>query len=351
MFAYVGCRTTRERNARGEGLNVYRVDAESGAWTHVQLFGPLINPSFLAFDQTHRFLYVVHGDQCEVSAFRKDPHSGELAFINRQGTGGRNPVHLAVDPSNRFLVIPNYGSGSLAVLPINADGSLGELADLVELPGEPGPHRVEQPHARPHFSPFDPKGNFIVVPDKGLDKVFSYRLDGSSGKLIAAEVPFVEARETSGPRHIAFHPSLPMGYVINELDSTVTTYHYDEVTGQLKPLQILSALPPSFTGNSRASEIAIDAVGRFVYASNRGHDSIAIFEVTPVSGLLSFVGTQPTQGKTPRFFALDPSGKFLYVANEDSDTIVAFVIDQSHGTLLPTGQVIETGSPVCIVFS
>lgn len=351
MFAYVGCRTTRERNARGNGINVYRMDGATGAWTHVQLVDNLVNPSFLAFDQTQRYLYTVHGDQSEVSAFHIESGSGELTFLNRQNTGGKNPVHLAFDPSNRFLVIPNYGSGTLALLPRNADGSLGALADLVELPGKPGPHRVEQPHARPHFSPFDPKGRFIVVPDKGLDKVFSYRLDVDAGKLKPAETPSVEARETSGPRHITFHPRLPMAYVINELDSTVATYHYDEASGRLSPRQILSALPASFTGNSRASEIAIDASGRFVYASNRGHDSIALFAVDAASGLLSFVYAEPTQGRTPRFFALDPSGRFLYVANEDSDSIVTFSVDPHSGRLRPTGQMIHTGSPVCIVFS
>lgn len=351
MFAYVGSRTTRERNARGNGINVYRMDGATGEWTHVQLVDNLVNPSFLAFDHTRRYLYTVHGDQSEVSAFRIEAGSGELTFLNRQATGGKNPVHLAFDPSNRFLVVPNYGSGTLALLPRNADGSLGALADLVELPGKPGPHRVEQPHARPHFSPFDPQGRFIVVPDKGLDKVFSYRLDAAAGKLLPAETPFVEARETSGPRHIAFHPHLPMAYVVNELDSTVTAYHYDEVSGRLTPRQILLALPASFTGNSRASEIEVDTVGRFVYASNRGYDSIAVFSVDAASGLLSFVEAEPTQGRTPRFFALDPSGRFLYAANEDSDTIVTFHVDPHSGRLKPTGQVIETGSPVCIVFS
>lgn len=351
MFAYVGCRTTRERNARGEGINVYRVDAERGTWTHVQLLAPLVNPSFLAFDRTQRVLYAVHGDHSEVSAFRRDPLTGRLSFLNRKSTGGRNPVHLAVAPDNRFLVVPNYGSGTLALLPLTADGTLGELSDLVALPGLPGPHRVEQPHARPHFSPFDPKGRFVVVPDKGLDRVFCYRLDGDRGKLLPAAVPYVDTRECAGPRHLAFHPFLAVAYVINELDSSVTTYHYAETDSRLRPRQILSALPASFTGNSRAAGIAVDPAGRFVYASNRGHDSITVFEASPVSGLLAFVASVPTQGRTPRFFTLAPDGRFLYAANEDSDSIVTFAVDARSGGLQPGGEPIVTGSPVCIVFA
>jgi 6-phosphogluconolactonase (cycloisomerase 2 family) len=350
MYAYVGCRTTRERNARGNGINVYRVDPATGDWTHTQLVDGLVNPSFFTFGHNQRFLYSVHGDQSEVSAFGIDPQDGRLMFINKQSTGGKNPVHLTVDASNRFLAIANYGSGSVALLPVRDDGSLGELADLVDVPGKPGPHRAEQPHARPHHIPFDRAGRFLIVPDKGLDKIFTFKLDAERAKLILQDEA-VKTRETAGPRHVDFHPVRPFAYVINELDSTVTTYRYDTEHGSLKPLQILSALPDTFTGDSRASEIAVDPAGRFVYASNRGHDSIAIFSIDQKTGLLSNAGWEPSQGKTPRFFSIDPSSRFLYVANEDSDAIATFRIDPEQGRLMPTGQMIKTGSPVCILFS
>jgi 6-phosphogluconolactonase len=180
-----------------------------------------------------------------------------------------------------------------------------------------------------------------------LDRVFIFRLD--KNRLMPNDPPWVDAREASAPRHIGFHPGKPYAYVINELDSTVTTYRYNAERGELKPCQIVSTLPPTFTGNSRASEIAV--AERFVYGSNRGHDSIAIFLIDQATGMLSSAGWESTQGKTPRFFALDSSGKFLYAANENSDTIVTFRIDQATGKLAPTGQVVKTGSPVCIVFA
>lgn len=349
--AYVGCRTTRERNARGEGINVYRMDAASGDWTHVQLLGGLLNPSFLAFDRRRRFLYAVHGDHSEVSAFRIDGGTGHLSFLNRRPTGGRNPVHLAVDPTNRFLVVANHLTSSVAVLSIDPEeGRIGEIADLVQLTGEIGPHRVEQPFAKPHQVEFDPAGRFILVPDKGLDRVFAFRLDPASGKLAPTEQGSVAAREGSGPRHVALHPSAPCAYVLNELDSTVTACRYDRERGALEPFQVLPALPDSFVGNSRAAEIAISADGHFVHASNRGHDSIAVFAVDAGTGRLAPRQWVPSGGRTPRFFAPDPSGRFLYVANEDSDTVVRFDIAGETGELTLAGEVARTGSPVCIVF-
>jgi 6-phosphogluconolactonase len=265
--------------------------------------------------------------------------------------GGKNPVHLAIDPTGRLLVTANYAAGTVAVLPIDAQGALGPVADSVALPGDPGPHRTEQPSSHPHHVPFDPTGRFVLVPDKGLDQVFVFRLDGALGKLVANDPPGVKTRAGAGPRHIAFHPSLPVAYVINELDSTVTTYRYDAARGALMPQQIVPSLPASFTGNNTGSEIAVAPSGRFVYGSNRGHDSIVAFAVDPTSGWLSPVGWEPTQGKTPRFFALDPAGNFLYAANEASDTIVTFRVDAATGELAPTGQIVKNASPACIVFT
>jgi len=349
FFTYVGCRTTRERNARGDGLNVYRMEAETGHWDHVQLISGVVNPSFLAFDNTLRVLFTVHGDSSDVSAFQIEPATGKLELINRQSTRGRNPVHLAVDPSNRFLVIPNHVTSNIAVLPIAPDGSLSEVCDLVTVTGTVGPHRMEQPFAKPHQTVFDLAGRFVVVPDKGLDRVFSYRFD-PTGRLVPANPPSVACRENAGPRHAVFHPSGTFAYVVNELDSSVTVYRYHDDTGGLEPIQIVPSLPDTFTGNSRAAEIAISADGRFLYVSNRGHESIVAFAVASDSGRLNPVHWAMSEGKTPRFFALDPTGRFAYVANEDSDTIVRFAIDAVTGALQATGDSIHTGSPVCIVF-
>jgi 6-phosphogluconolactonase len=348
--AYVGSRTAKERGARGEGINVYSVNAESGRWTHVQLVSGLLNPSFLAFDRQQKFLFTVHGDSSEISSFKIDDKAGTLTAINQESTQGKNPVHLTIDPTNRFILVANHITSTIAVLPLNSDGSIGKLTDLLPLKGKIGPHRVEQPFAKPHQVQLDPAGRFFAVPDKGLDLTFTFRLDPNHGKLHPSDTPPAQAREGAGPRHITFHPSLPFAYVINELDSTVTACRYDPAHGRLEPFQILSSLPDTFIGNSRASEIEISADGRFVYASNRGYDSIAIFAVDPVTGRMTSVGWQESYGKTPRFFAIDPTQRFIFIANEESDTIVTFKIDRASGTLERTGDVVRTGSPVCIVF-
>jgi 6-phosphogluconolactonase len=350
-FAYVGSRTTRERKARGDGLSVYRVDPKLAAWTPVQVLDDLVNPSFLSFDRQRRFLYAVHGDGSEISAFRIDQKSGELTILNRESTGGKNPVHLCVDPTNRFAVVVNHVTSSLAVLPIEENGALGRMSDLVTLTGKIGPHRVEQPFSKPHQAQYDPTDRFIAVPDKGLDRTFIFRLDAETGKLSAVEGAVAEAREGAGPRHIAFHPSNRFAYIINELDSTVAACRYDAGTGALVTFQILSSLPDSFVMNSRAAEITVPATGRFVYASNRSHDSIAVFAVDGSTGRLTNAGWHLTGGRTPRFFALDPAEDTLFVANEDSDTIVGFRVNASTGSLTLLGTVARTGSPVCILFN
>ena len=348
-FAYVGCYTTKQRNGRGEGISVHRIDPASGAWTQTQLVKTTDNPSWLTFDRQQRVLYSAHGDGEVISAFRVDQATGQLSALGTHDAKGKNGVRLGVDANNKYLICANYGSGTVALLPINADGSLGPVAHLPALPGKPGPHRTEQPNSRPHDVVFDPRERFIVVPDKGLDATFVFSLDAASGKLVPASPPSVASRPGAGPRHASFHPAKPVVYVLNELDSTLTTYRFDSERGALTPLQVITTLPPSFTGHSTTSEIVVAASGRFVYASNRGHDSLAIFAVEG-AGTLSPVGWEPTQGKTPRFFAIEPSGALLYAANMDSDTIVVFRVDAGSGKLTPTGQVIKTGSPSSIVF-
>jgi 6-phosphogluconolactonase (cycloisomerase 2 family) len=195
---------------------------------------------------------------------------------------------------------------------------------------------------------FDPSGQYVLVPDKGLDKIFVFKFE--NGKLIPAKVPYVHARETSGPRHLAFHPTKPWIYVINELDSTVTSYHFDVTTGELKPFQIVSSLADSFTGNSRSSEIEVNCAGTVVYASNRGEDTVAVFSIDGNSGRLSLIQSQFSQGKTPRFFALNPSNQWMYILNEDSDNIVTMKVNSIDGTLRSTEHEVQCGSPVCMVF-
>jgi 6-phosphogluconolactonase (cycloisomerase 2 family) len=349
MFMYVGSFTGKDRG-HGEGLSVYHRSRESDAWTLVQLLRDLADPSFLIIDRAGRHLYSAHADGAQVTAYRIDQTTGRLDVLNQQPAGGRNGVHLAIDATNRFLAVANYATGTLAVLPIKPDGSLAPLSDRATLTGTPGPHRTQQESSHPHHCSFDPSGRFIVVPDKGLDKVFVYRLDTAGGKLMPADPPAVSARAGAAPRHVDFHPRQPYAYVINELDSTITAYHFDPDKGALKPLQILPTTPPSYTGNNSGAEIAVASSGRFVYGSNRGHDSIAIFAIDQDSGTLTPIGWEPTQGRTPRFFGLDPSGTHLYAANQGSDMVVIFRVNQTTGALTATNQIVKVATPTTIVF-
>lgn len=349
QFAYVGSFTSEARKARGEGISVYRVDPDSGRWGRVQALTREINPGFLAVDPKRAVLFAVHADANRVSAFSVNEATGELTLINRQPCGGDNPVHLALDATGRFLVVANYGSGSVAVLPVGPDGSLGSRTDLVTLKGEPGPHRTEQAVPHPHQCPFDPSGRFVVVPDKGLDRLFVFTLETTRGVLVPAEQPSVKVRSGAGPRHIAFNSKLPYAYVINELDSTVSTFRFSD-SGVLDPLQILPSVPAAFTGDNTGAAIDVAPSGTHVYVSNRGHDSIGIFRVDQSTGLLSPIAWEPTTGSTPRFIGLDPTGERLYAANQRADTIVEFAVDQAAGTLRATGRIVVAGTPVCVVW-
>jgi 6-phosphogluconolactonase (cycloisomerase 2 family) len=348
-FVYVGSYTSEGRKARGEGISAYRIDPESGRWARVQALNREVNPSYLAVDPGRPVLYAVHSEANQVSAFAINDTTGELALINRQSCGGDNPVHLALDATGRFLVVANYVSGSVVVLPVNADGSLGGRTDLVTLKGELGPHRTEQSVPHPHQCPFDPTGRIVVVPDKGLDRLFVFTLDTATGRLVPADPPSLKVRSGAGPRHIGFHPTLPYAYLINELDSTVATCRFGG-SGTLEPLQILPSIPATFTGDNTGAAVAVAPSGRFVYVSNRGHDSIGIFRVDEPTGLLSPVAWEPTTGATPRFIGLEPTGERLYAANQRADTIVEFDVDQAGGTLKATGRIVVTGTPVCVVW-
>ena len=349
-YAYVGCYTTAERQGRGDGINVYRVDPATGKWTHIQKLGGLINPSFLILSRDGRCLYSVHGDEAYATSFSLEKETGRLTMMNQAATGGTNGVHLALDRSGKFVVVANYASGTVAVLPVRAGGTLAHQIQLVTLQGEHGPHSKEQTGSHPHHVVFDPSGRFVMVPDKGLDRVFVFHFDEASGRLSPTRQGSVAARAGSGPRHGAFHPTLPVAWVVNELSSSVTTFTWDRDDGSLRPVQILPTLPSNYTGNNTGAEIAFDPQGSMVYTSNRGHDSVAIFKVDARSGVLKEMGWQLTQGKTPRFISLDPGSRFLYAANEQSDSIAAFRVDRARGRLIATGEVIRNASPVTIAF-
>jgi 6-phosphogluconolactonase len=351
-------KTLREEE-NGQGINGHRqahrqADRAQGGAAAFVAAGPAVLRSGHAEVPPHATALVAY-----VGAFTTPNRKGHITALNRQSCGRKNPVHLSIDPTGRWIITADYSAGSVGVVPIEKDGTLGPRSDLVNLRGEPGPDRKEQTSSHPHNAVFDPSGRFIAVPDKGLDRVFVFRLDTANGKLTANDPPFVATRAGTGPRHIAFHPRLPSAYVISELGLSVTTYRFDPQRGGLQPIQIVPSIPPSYTGNNRAAEIAVAPSGRVVYASNRGDDNIAIFAVDRRDGTLTPVGWAPTRAKSPRLFCLDPAAKTLYAANADegfstqqnTDTIVAFRINQANGMLTPTGQIIKTNTPCTIVFA
>lgn len=346
-FAYVGCFTTEKRKARGKGIALFSIDSATGKWTFVEACHAIPNPSYIWLHPTGRSLYSAHGDSSEVCSYARDPQTGKLRLLNKQDTKGDNSSTVEVDASGRWVLL-STGPG-VALFPVNADGSLGPYTELVIPEGEPGPLREEQHGPHPHQATFDRTGKFVVVPDKGLDRIQVFRFDAERGKLASCDI--LPARYGAVPRHIAFHPGRPYAYLVAENDSTVFALHWDTATGKLKPFQRVPTIPDTYVANSMAAEIAIHSSGKFLYASNRGHDSIVSYRVDAESGRIETIGWESTRGKKPRFFALDPSGEHLYAANEDSHTIVEFRIDQATGKLTATGQVIETGSPTCIAFA
>jgi 6-phosphogluconolactonase (cycloisomerase 2 family) len=355
-MAYVGSRTTRERNARGDGISVFAVDAATGRLQLEQVVAGLVNPSYQVLNQRGDRLYTVHGDQTEVSVLAVDAATGHLSVLQTTDCGGRNPVHLALAPGETHLIVSNHLSGHLAVIPLLADGTLDSVSHKVPFPGEPGPHRKEQPFSKPHYNAFSADGRFVLVPDKGLDRVFSIEWNGGQPSLAAAQ-PWYTARECAGPRHLALHPHQPWAYVVNELDSSVAACALDPATGTLTPFQITSTLPDTYAGLSRAAGIQIAADGRHVYASNRGHDSIATFTIDPTTGRLTLIANTASRGRTPRFFTLAPPelrganvGSWMYVLNEDSDTLECWHVDPAAGVPQPTDAILPCGSPVCMVF-
>ena len=310
-----------------------------------------VNPSFVTLGPDGRTLYAVNeitggaGPHGLVSAFAVDPPTGELRYLNEQSTHGLAPCYVSVELEGRFCLVANYETGSLCVLPIRADGSLGEASDVVHFSGS-GPHaeRQEGPHA--HMVLPSPDGSAILAVDLGADRLLAFQLDRQRGALIPADPPWTQMAPGSGPRHLAFHPRRPFAYVINELHSTITVLRSDGLA--MAPVQTISTLPDGFAGQNLGAEIKVAPSGRFVYASNRGHDCIAIYAVDQETGQLALVGHEATRGTGPRDFAIDPTGALLLVANQDTDTVVTFRIDPDAGTLRPTGHVAAVPTPVCL---
>jgi 6-phosphogluconolactonase len=349
-LAFVGAFTTPQRRARGRGIETYRIDSASGVWSPVGNHEGLDNPSFLITNPERRTLYAVHGDRDYATAFAIEPNSGRLRLLGQAATAGMNGVHLSIEPSGRFLIVANFADGSLAVLPIRADGSLADAVDRLEFSGPPGPHRLEQTSSHPHHLVFDPSGRFLLVPDKGLDRVFIVSFDVERGRLSLAPGGHAVMRAGSGPRHIAFHPRAPFAFVVGELDSTVTACRWDAEAGVLTPLSVVSSLPPDFFGANTAAAIVVSPDGASVFSSNRGQDAVVHLCFDARTGRLDVEGWTPSGGASPRFMTLSPDGARLLVANEQGDSIVAFDIAPPNGALVSRVVVLRTPSPASIAF-
>ncbi|MCL5097403.1 MAG: lactonase family protein [Candidatus Omnitrophica bacterium] len=349
-LVYVGTYT----GAKSEGIYVCHFDEKSGSLAAPILAAETANPTFLAVHPNRSFLYAANeiGDfegkkSGAVSAYAIDPETGRLALLSQQPSGGAGPCHLIVDKAGKNVLVANYGGGSVAVLPIQTDGRLGAAATFIQHHGSSvNPQRQEGPHA--HCVTLDQANRFAYVCDLGLDKVMVYRFDPAQGTLVPNQTPWARIQPGSGPRHLAFDPRGRRAYVINEMKSTITVFECRARKGELRELQTISTLPPDFTGNSTTAEIEIHPSGKFLYGSNRGHDSLAIFGIDTRTGKLTALGYQSTKGRTPRNFSFDPTGHFLLAANQDSNNIVVFRVNSSTGQLEPTGQEIEVGAPVCI---
>lgn len=351
-IVYVGTYT----DGKSKGIYRCEFDPATGKLTEPTLAAEMTNPSFLALHPNNRYLYAVgEVDKFEgkssggVAAFAIDPDSGELKRLNQKPSDGAAPCHITVDRKGKNVLIANYSGGNAAVLRIENDGSLGERTAFVQHTGKGAdPARQDAPHA--HCINLDAANRFAVVADLGLDRVFVYRFDPDKGTLEKNEPPSAKIEPKSGPRHFAFHPGGHFAYVINELASTVTAMTYDADKGVLTPIQTISTLPAGHKGENTTAEIVVHPSGKFLYGSNRGHNSIAIFAIDEKTGKLTASGHQGEGIQTPRNFNLDPTGKFMLVANQDGDSILVFRINEGNGALQATGAKVEVGKPVCVEF-
>lgn len=344
-LVYVGTYT----GEKSKGIYAFRMSKE-GKLAPLGLVAETPSPSFLAIHPKRDFLYAANEkNDGSVSAFAIDRATGRLNFLNDQPSHGAGPCHLVVDDSGKTVMVANYGAGSVAAYPIDKDGRLGEATAKIQHQGSSvDPRRQKGPHA--HHITTDPGNRFVLVCDLGLDKVLIYRFDPNKSSLIAKDPAFGALAPGAGPRHLAFHPKGGFAYVNNEMNSTLTAFKYDRKRGALEQLHTVSTLPDNSAVRNSTAEIEVHPSGKFVYVSNRGHDSIAAYSIDQKTGKVAFIEHESTQGRTPRNFAIDPKGEFLLAENQGSDSIVVFRIDPKTGHLTPTGEKAEVGSPVCIKF-
>jgi len=349
---YVGTYT----NTKSQGIYQLELDTVAGSLTAKGLAGATENPSFLAIHPNHRFVYAVNEisnfegrSAGSVTGFSIDPSAGTLAQFSRQSTRGAGPCHLSVVRDGKVLLVANYGGGSVVALPLGGDGRMEPVASFIQHEGSSAnPARQKEPHA--HSINIDLAQRFVVAADLGLDRVFVNTLDTATARLAPNAPPFVKLTPGSGPRHFAFHPDQRHAYVINEMKSTVVTFDYDANHGVLTERQTISTVPDDYKGSNSTAEVQVHPSGKFLYGSNRGHDSIAVFTIEPATGQLTAMGQVATRGKTPRNFGIDPTGRFLIAENQDSDSLVLFRINPTSGGLTSTGPIVEVPSPVCVKF-
>ncbi len=352
MRVYIGTYTGNQ----SRGIYTALFDADSGRLSSVELAAETKNPTFLALSPDRHFLYAANEvgnfegkPSGAIATFRIDHTSGKLTLINQRPSGGSGPCHVAVDSTGKCVLAANYGSGSVAALKVGPDGGLSGPDAVVQHHGSSvNPQRQEGPHA--HFITPDPENRFVLACDLGLDQVLVYKFDPRKPGLVPNDPPAAPLAPGAGPRHLAFHPNGRWVYVINELNSTLSTFEYEPRHGNLLQLLSVSTLPDNFNGRNSCAEVAVHPSGRFVYGSNRGDNSIALFSVDAKTGKPSFVSCESTRGKTPRHFALDPKGRWLLAENQDSNDIFVFRVDQTTGKLEPVGDRVEVGAPVCLVF-
>ena len=354
MLVYIG---TYTNGTNSKGIYVSKLDTEAGTLSPAELAAETASPSFLAVHPNEKYLYAVNetttfaDETGGVSAFEINRSTGMLRTLGQQSSEGAGPAHLSVDKGGKNVLVANYGGGSVVVLPINRDGGLKSGSFFAQHKGHSvNPQRQKEPHA--HSITMDPAGRFAYVADLGLDWIVMYQLDERKGLLKLADPPNVKVDPGSGPRHFSVHPSGRFGYVINEITCTVSSFTVNPTTGELKPLETVSALPPKVSVQSGYSgaELVVHPSGRYLYTSIRGHNSIAVFTIDENTGKLTYVESTPTQGNTPRGFGIDPQGRYLLAGNQNSGSVVVFRINAETGKLTPTGSKIDVGAPVCIQF-
>ena len=345
LYAFIGTYT----QTGSDGIYVCHVDSHIGAFTPASS-AKTPNPTFLAIHPNKRFLYAVNeleAGQDSVTAFAIEPSTGALTELNRQLTIGGAPCHVTVDATGRYVIVADYGNGDICVFPVRADGSLGAATQHIQQDRSAlDTTRQDSPHG--HSVTLDAANRFAFACDLGLDRVFIYHLDLERGQLLShGEAKLAPG---AGPRHFAFHPSGKFAYAINELNNTMTAFAYDAVRGALREIQTLTTLPAGYTETSYCADVHVHPSGKFLYGSNRGHNSLVIFAIDAATGQLSLIGHQSTGGDWPRNFALHPSANTLYVANQNSDSIVQFDLNPATGELKPTGYTFNVPTPVCIKF-